>query len=394
MSSPPAPTSASASVSASSPRTLHIGTRASALALAQTSLFTTLLSTLPSPPRTEIHPTTTAGDHNQTLSLHALAAAGKSLWTHELEAQLLTGDLDCIVHSLKDVPTKLVPGCVVRAVGAREDPRDVVVMRAGRPGGVTTLQGLLDTTGGGAVVGTSSVRRAAMIRRRYPGLRIQDVRGNVGTRLRKLDAAAEEEGDDDGRPRYDCLVLAGAGVLRLGLGDRISSWVGREEGMLHAVGQGALGIEFRAGDGWVEDLLAAVQGRDGGGGNKVGWACAAERMLLACLEGGCSVPVGVETEWEEVERDARPADERDARPADEHDARPYGAKNADGGAGILVMRAMVLAVDGSECVEGERRHPVGSEAEAEECGVDLARELLGRGARGILERIERVDGGA
>lgn len=253
------------------------------------------------------------------------------------------------MHSLKDVPTKLVPGCVVRAVGAREDPRDVLVMRAGRPGGVTTLQGLLDT--GGGVVGTSSVRRAAMIRRRYPGLRIQDVRGNVGTRLRKLDA--ESEG-------YDCLVLAGAGVLRLGLGDRIASWLGRDEGMLHAVGQGALGVEFREGDGWVEGLLTV-----GDGGPKVGWACAAERMLLACLEGGCSVPVGVETNWE--------------------DADPHDDDDAD--AGILVMRAMVLAVDGSACVEGERRHRVGSDAAAEECGFEMAKDLVARGAGAILEKI-------
>ncbi|MCJ1262541.1 porphobilinogen deaminase [Lobaria immixta] len=366
MSSPPpvadpaTPSSASASASAANPRTLHIGTRASALALAQTRLFTTLLSILPSPPATEIHPTTTAGDHNQTSSLHALAATGKSLWTHELEAQLLTDELDCIVHSLKDVPTKLVPGCVVRAVGAREDPRDVLVMRAGRPGGVTTLQGLLDT--GGGVVGTSSVRRAAMIRRRYPGLRIQDVRGNVGTRLRKLDA--ESEG-------YDCLVLAGAGVLRLGLGDRIASWLGRDEGMLHAVGQGALGVEFREGDGWVESLLAV-----GEGGRKVAWACAAERMLLGCLEGGCSVPVGVETNWE----DAEPHHNNDNN--DDHDDH-----DDDADAGILVMRAMVLAVDGSECVEGERRHRVGSDAAAEECGFEMAKDLVARGAGPILEKI-------
>lgn len=348
MSSPPA-------AIPSNPRTLHIGTRASALALAQTRLFTALLSTLPSPPRTEIHPTTTAGDHNQTSSLHALAATGKSLWTHELEALLLTGELDCIVHSLKDVPTKLVSGCVVRAVGAHEDPRDVLVMRAGRqPAGVTTLQELLDT--GGGVVGTSSVRRAAMIRRRYPSLRIKDVRGNVGTRLRKLDA--ESEG-------YDCLVLAGAGVLRLGLGDRITSWLGKDEGMLHAVGQGALGVEFREGDDWVEGLLAV-----GEGSRKMGWACTAQRMLLGCLEGGCSVPVGVETEWEDAEPDE----------AGHH-------KEADGDVGILVMRAMVLSVDGSECVEGERRHRVGSDAEAEECGFEMAKDLVARGAGAILEKI-------
>lgn len=265
------------------------------------------------------------------------------------------------MHSLKDVPTKLVPGCVVRAVGAREDPRDVLVVRAGRPGAVATLQGLLDS--GGGVVGTSSVRRAAMIRRRYPGLRIKDVRGNVGTRLRKLDA--EPEG-------YDCLVLAGAGVLRLGLGDRIASWLGREEGMLHAVGQGALGVEFREGDAWVDGLLAVGEP---GARKKVGWACAAERMLLACLEGGCSVPVGVETDWEHAE-----PDRAGRQHGDDND-------NDDDVTATLVMRAMVLAVDGSECIEGERRHRVGSDAAAEECGFELAKDLVARGAGAILEKI-------
>lgn len=265
------------------------------------------------------------------------------------------------MHSLKDVPTKLVAGCVVRAVGAREDPRDVLVVRAGRPGGVTTLQGLLDA--GGGVVGTSSVRRAAMIRRRYPGLQIKDVRGNVGTRLRKLDAEPSEG--------YDCLVLAGAGIVRLGLGDRIASWLGPDEGLLHAVGQGALGVEFRDGDGWVESLLLAVGG-EGGVGRKVGWACAAERMLLACLEGGCSVPVGVQTNWEEE---------------DDDDVSDHGDEARDKDAGILVMRAMVLAVDGSACVEGARRHRVGCDAAAEECGFELAKDLVARGAGAILEKI-------
>ena len=252
----------------------------------------------------------------------------------------------------------------MRAVGAREDPRDVLIVRAGRAGrgeqAETTLAQLAAEEEGGqggaaaaVVVGTSSVRRAAMIRRRYPGLRIRDVRGNVGTRLRKLDDEAE---------RYDCLVLAGAGVLRLGLGARIVSWLGREEGLLHAVGQGALGVEFRESDEWVRGLLG---GSEGGEGRRVEWECAAERVLLGCLEGGCSVPVGVETTWEEEEE----------------------AEKANTGGGFLRMRAVVLSIDGSECVEGERRHLVDSDAAAVECGRALARALLERGAGRILEAI-------
>lgn len=257
----------------------------------------------------------------------------------------------------------------MQAVGERENPGDVFVVRAGRPEDVGSLQALLDT--GGGTVGTSSVRRAAMIRRGYPGLEIKDVRGNVGTRLRKLDSV--EEG-------YDALILAGAGVLRLGLGERIASWVGREEGMMHAVGQGALGVEYREGDIWVESLLSEIlrKGsiRGTGVGRRVGWECAAERRMLGVLEGGCSVPVGVETEWEDFPKAGAVED-------------PYRIASASDQAdwGTLTMRAMVLSVDGSECVEGERRQKVSSTAEAEECGFQLARDLTNKGAGKILEKI-------
>lgn len=363
-------------------RILHIGTRSSALALAQTQLFVALLSDSSRPstslsnspqPRIQIHPTTTTGDQNLTTSLSNLAdITGKSLWTHELEASLLAGDIDCIVHSLKDVPTKLRDGCVVQAVGEREHPGDVFVVRAGRPDDLGSLQALLDT--GGGTVGTSSVRRAAMIRRGYPGLKIKDVRGNVGTRLRKLDSV--EEG-------YDALILAGAGVLRLGLGERIASWVGREEGMMHAVGQGALGVEYREGDIWVESLLSEILRKGSisgdGVGRRVGWECAAERRMLGVLEGGCSVPVGVETEWEDITK---------AGGGVENPYRIASSSASDqADCGTLIMRAMVLSVDGSECVEGERRQKVSSTAEAEECGFQLAMDLINKGAGKILEKI-------
>lgn len=382
---PPPPSSSDTHIN----RTLHIGTRSSALALAQTQLFVSLLSdssplptflSNPSPTPIQIHPATTTGDQNLTISLSNLAdITGKSLWIHELEISLLAGDIDCIIHSLKDVPTKLRDGCVVQAVGERENPGDVFVVRAGRAGDVGSLQALLDT--GGGTVGTSSVRRAAMIRRGYPGLGIKDVRGNVGTRLRKLDSV--EEG-------YDALILAGAGMLRLGLGGRIGSWVGREEGMMHAVGQGALGVEYRAGDVWVESLLNGIlrKGSNGedGPGKRVGWECTAERRMLGVLEGGCSVPVGVETEWEDLQQDG--GDDGGVVVED-----PYNLASASDEAkeekkgGILIIRAMVLSLDGSECVKGERRQKVSSEADAEECGFELAMDLVNKGAGKILEKI-------
>ena len=291
------------------------------------------------------------GDKNQTTALHAFNA--KSLWTHELETLLLEGKLDLIVHSLKDMPTQLPRGCCLGSVLARADRRDVVVMNARLAArGLKRLEELPE----GAVVGTSSVRRIAQVARLYPGLRFQDVRGNVGTRLRKLDE--EENG-------YACLILAAAGVQRLGLGKRISSFLSkREGGMMYAVGQGALGIECRVGDERVKKLLEGV----GHGGT---WLeCLAERSLLRTLEGGCSVPIGVETEWESAAGEGG-------------DANGGEAGNGD----TLVMRAIVVSVDGKEAVEGERRQQVRSAPEADECGWKMAQELVGQGAGKILEKI-------
>ena len=193
----------------------------------------------------------------------------------------------------------------------------------------------------GEVVGTSSVRRAAQIRRRYPGLEVRDLRGNVPTRIRKVDEEALG---------FSCAVVAAAGVERLGMGERITGYLsGGEGGMLHAVGQGAIGVEVREGDKRVEGLLRGV------GEERVWRECVAERSLLRALEGGCSVPIGVETEWE--------------------------------GGDMLVLRAVVVSVDGREAVEGERRMVVGSLEEAEELGLQVAENLVSKGAGKILEKI-------
>ncbi|MDI1489276.1 MAG: porphobilinogen deaminase [Ramalina farinacea] len=277
-------------------RTLRIGTRASTLALAQVSLFTALLpSSLP----TSTHPfSTQLGDTNKTTNLHTLASTGKSLWTEDLEVELLEGRVDVLVHSLKDVPTKLPQGCKVRAVGGRggdggkREGRDCVVLAEKYRGG-GGLGGLRKIPSP-ARVGTSSIRRAAMLRRCLPGVEIIDCRGNVGTRLRKLDQPTELEGRELG---YDALVLAGAGVQRLGLEGRIDGWLDWGDGVGHAVGQGLVGVEWREGDQWVEGMLEALE-QDGG---RARWEGEAERALLRVLEGGCSVPVGVDCRWEEGE---------------------------------------------------------------------------------------------
>ena len=345
----------------STARTLRIGTRSSALALAQVSLFTTLLATTHPSLQTTTHPlSTNLGDTNKTTDLHTLASGGKALWTEDLETELLNNRVDVLIHSLKDVPTKLPVGCKVRAVGRREEKRDAVLLRPGLRGPEAAAAGLgsreenpdgLSRLQPGSAVGTSSVRRGAMIRRRYPALRIVDCRGNVPTRVRKLDEPKE------GEQRFDALVLAGAGVQRLGMGDRIDGWLGWEQGLGHAVGQGALGVEWRDGDEWVEGLVA---GLEEGLGRSVRWEGAAERSLLRVLEGGCSVPVGVDAQWE------------------------------DGGGteALLCLKGMVVSVDGQHYVESERRKKVRSDEQAEACGLELAQELVEKGAGEILKDIE------
>ncbi|MCJ1453946.1 porphobilinogen deaminase [Mycoblastus sanguinarius] len=363
-------------------QTLKIATRSSVLAIAQTTLFTQLLSRHhPSLTTTVLPISTSLGDTNKTDTLHSLASTGKSLWTEDLEAELLEGKVDVIVHSLKDVPTKLPSGCVVVAVGTRDEARDAVVMNSRRVG--EGKKGLGDLPQGG-VVGTSSVRRAAMVRRTYPHLVIKDVRGNIGTRLRKLDD--EELG-------FDALILAGAGVQRIGLGDRVSSWLGGKEGVLHAVGQGAIGVEWREEDTWVRGLLEGVG--SGRVERRVRWECVAERGLLRVLEGGCSVPVGVECVWEDTPQEEAPGrgqgdGQQDAQKQqtgfEQDDALPAGPESKADGA-TLIMRASVVSVDGKQSVEGTRRKYVSSDAEAEDCGWQMAKELVDKGAGEILKEI-------
>lgn len=275
------------------------------------------------------------GDKNQTTALHDFGA--KSLWTHELEGQLLDGRLDLIVHCLKDMPTQLPPKCIIGGIMEREDPRDVVVMKAGLP--YKTLADLPE----GAVVGTSSVRRSAQVKRLYPKLAFKDVRGNLGTRLAKL---------DDDANGYSCLILAAAGILRLDWGSRITQYLDsktQEGGMLYAVGQGALAIEVREGDEKVLSVIERLNNRDSS------LAGTAERSLMRTLEGGCSVPIGVESTW--IEK------------------------------GKLLMKAIVVSLDGKQSVEAQRLDEILSLEDADHFGWKLAQDLVEKGAATILEAI-------
>ncbi|KAI9783779.1 MAG: porphobilinogen deaminase [Geoglossum umbratile] len=256
------------------------------------------------------------GDKNQVTPLHNFGA--KSLWTHELEAGLMEGALDLIVHSLK----VLAP----------------------------TIYTTLASLHAGSIIGTSSVRRAAQIARKYPHLRFADVRGNIGTRLAKLDA-------EDGM--YTALVLAAAGLRRLGLAGRISQSLDAQSGgLLHAVGQEALGVEIREGDERIRRLLEPLADE------ATTRACLAERALMRTLEGGCSVPIGVETSW--IGEDKQ----------------------------TLRMRAVVVSLNGSEAAEEDRGERVRSREEAGAFGQAMARELVERGAGRILEVIAAEKGGS
>lgn len=197
----------------------------------------------------------------------------------------------------------------------------------------------------GSVVGTSSIRRTAQIALRYPHLRVRDIRGNVPTRLRKLDEVDSP---------FDALVLAAAGLIRLDLGHRITKFLeSRTGGMLYAVGQGAIGIESRTNDTRTSHLLDKINDKP------TSLACLAERSLLRKLEGGCSAPLGVETEWISEGEEFR----------------------------MLRMKAIVVSVDGKESVEIEREERIITAEAAESFGINVADALVMNGAGRILDAI-------
>ncbi|TFK76664.1 porphobilinogen deaminase [Pluteus cervinus] len=280
----------------------------------------------------------TGGDKNQSQALYLLG--GKELWTKELEVALNEKAVDMLVHSLKDVQTSLPKGCVLAAILEREDPVDCLVVKAG-----LTWKSL-DEFPDGTVVGTSSVRRVAQLKRRYPALKFLDVRGNLGTRLAKLDAP-------DGP--YAALILAKAGIVRLGLGNRVTSDIGPPV-LHHAVSQGALGVEVRSDDHEAVELCKKINHWP------TQWKCTAERACLRVLEGGCSVPVGVSSQLETVDGQV---------------------------GGQLSLTACVTALNGEAHVEHSLTETVTSVEQAEKVGEQLARVLLESGARQILDDITK-----
>lgn len=232
------------------------------------------------------------------------------------------------------MPTKLPDQCSLGVICEREDPRDVLVMKAGSP--YSTIQELPP----GSVIGTSSVRRKAALSRHFPKLKGMDVRGNVNTRLRKLDAEDSP---------YSCLILAAAGLKRIDLDHRISQYLTASDGMLYAPGQGALALETRLGDTKMLQLLSTLSH------HPTTLACLAERSLLATLEGGCSAPIGVTSQWE---------------------------------GGELTLRSAVISLDGQQSVDSSVTGAITDAVQAEALGRKLAADMLNSGADKILEEIK------
>ena len=306
---------------------IRIATRRSPLARWQANHVAALLRAREPGLEVRLHEVVTRGD--KILDVALSRVGGKGLFVKEIEDALLAGEAEIAVHSMKDLPGVLADGLVVGAVPAREDPRDALCSPRYR-----TLAALPR----GARVGTSSLRRAAQLKALRPDLRIEMVRGNVETRLRK---ASEE---------LDAVVLAFAGLRRLGLAERATQVLDPSE-MLPAVAQGALALEARADDAATLARLAALD--DPEAHQRV----EAERSFLRRLEGGCQVPI---------------------------------AAHAVVAGGRVELRGLVAALDGSRVIRGERSAPV---AEAGALGTALAEELLARGAAEILAELERIEAG-
>ncbi len=302
--------------------TLRIATRKSPLALWQANHVRDALQARHPELEIELVTMTTQGD--KILDTPLAKVGGKGLFVKELETGMLEGRADLAVHSMKDVPVEFPQGLGLAAVLPREDPRDALI---------SNDYSSIETLPQGARVGTSSLRRQCQIRRMRPDLEVLDLRGNVNTRLAKLD-----KGD------YDAILLAAAGVRRMGWEERITELLAPEQ-FIPAIGQGAIGIEIRVDDARVRTLIEALND------NQTATRIRAERALNEALQGGCQVPIAG---YSEISH------------------------------GVIVLRALVGRPDGSEMVQGVIS---GRPQDAEELGQVLAEDLLSRGARQILDDV-------
>ncbi|MDT3699633.1 MAG: hydroxymethylbilane synthase [Thermincola sp.] len=305
-------------------REIIVGTRESALAMWQTNWVVDSLKKMNPEYTFQIVSMKTQGD--KILDVALAKIGDKGLFTKELEAAMLNREIDLAVHSMKDLPTVLPEGLTIGAMCERVDPRDVVISREGVP---------LGQLPEGAMIGTSSLRRCAQLLNYRPDLQLEPLRGNLNTRMAKLE-----------RNNLDAIILAAAGVERLGWGDRITERLSIDV-CLPAVGQGSIGIEIREGD---QEVSAVVQKIN----HAPTWAAiTAERALLKKLEGGCQIPIGA-----------------------------LGTVDGD----QLTLKGVVAGLDGQELIRDQISGPV---AEAAALGVNLALRLLEMGADKILRTVRQ-----
>jgi hydroxymethylbilane synthase len=304
------------------PQTVRIATRKSALALWQAEYVKAQLEHFHPGINVELVPMTTKADN--ILDTPLAKVGGKGLFVKELEVAMLENRADIAVHSMKDVPVEFPEGLGLEIICPREDPRDAFVSNS-----INSLADLPQ----GAIVGTSSLRRQCQIKAMRPDLDIRDLRGNVNTRLKKLDNG-----------EYDAIILAAAGLIRLEMPERIREYIAPEV-MLPANGQGAVGIECRNEDTTIKTLLAPLACEE----TRI--RVIAERAMNRALEGGCQVPIGSYAVLEGQE---------------------------------IYLRGLVGAIDGSEILTSEVR---GSINDAEQLGYQLAQSLLAKGADKILRHV-------
>ena len=304
---------------------LKIASRRSKLAMVQTLWVKDQLER--NIPNLEVSIEAMATQGDKILDVALAKIGDKGLFTKELEAQMLVGHADIAVHSLKDLPTNLPNGLKLGCITKREDPADALVVSK------QNYCYKLETLPEGSIVGTSSLRRLAQLRNKYPHLVFKDIRGNVITRIEKLDAG-----------EFDCIILAAAGLKRLGFESRIHQIIPSEIS-LHAVGQGALGIECKSDDKKVLEIINILEDKP------TSQRCLAERAFLRELEGGCQVPIGVNSKIQNEQ---------------------------------LCLTGMVASLDGERLIKDQY---IGNINDPEEVGKELAKKLKQQGAEEILSEI-------
>jgi len=304
---------------------LKIASRRSKLAMVQTLWVKDQLER--NIPNLEVSIEAMATQGDKILDVALAKIGDKGLFTKELEAQMLVGHADIAVHSLKDLPTNLPNVLKLGCITKREDPADALVVN--NKNECYKLENLPE----GSIVGTSSLRRLAQLRNKYPHLVFKDIRGNVITRIEKLDAG-----------EFDCIILAAAGLKRLGFESRIHQIIPSEVS-LHAVGQGALGIECKSDDKKVLEIINILEDKP------TSQRCLAERAFLRELEGGCQVPIGVNSKIQNEQ---------------------------------LCLTGMVASLDGERLIKDQY---IGKINNPEEVGKELAKKLKQQGAGEILSEI-------